>query len=216
MIKAMIFDLDGTIGDTIPLCIKAFRKSMESFMRRNITDEEIVATFGPSEEGTIKALIPAHYEEGVKQYLYYYKEFHEACPKPFDGIIEVIRALKNKGIVVAMVTGKGRKSVDITLEQFGMVDLFECIEAGSINGARKCEGITCVIEYLNINPEEAYYIGDAPNDIIAARSAGVGIISAAWADMVCVEELERLKPDNLFRTIKEFEEFIFARNMEIG
>ena len=208
MIKAMIFDLDGTIGNTVPLCIKAFRKSIESFMTRNITDEEIVATFGPSEEGTIKVLIPEHYEEGVKQYLHYYKEFHKECPKPFDGIVEVIRELKKKGILVAMVTGKGRKSVDITLEQFGMVGLFECIEAGSVSGSRKCEGITCVIEHFNINPEEAYYIGDAPNDIIAARYAGVEIISAAWADMVCVEELKRLNPYKLFRTIKEFEEFI--------
>ena len=208
MIKAMIFDLDGTIGNTVPLCIKAFRKSTESFIGRNITDEEIVATFGPSEEGTIKALIPEYYEEGIKQYMQYYKEFHNECPKPFDGIVEVIRELKKKEILVAMVTGKGRKSVDITLEQFGMVGLFECIEAGSINGARKREGITCVIEHFNINPEEAYYIGDAPNDIIAARDAGVGIISAAWADMLCVEEIKRLKPDKLFRTIKEFEEFI--------
>lgn len=50
MIKAMIFDLNGTIGNTLPLCIKAFRKSIEALMKRKITDAEIVATFGPSEE----------------------------------------------------------------------------------------------------------------------------------------------------------------------
>lgn len=213
MIKAMIFDLDGTIGNTIPLCIAAFRKSINPFMKRNISDEEIIDTFGPSEEGTIKALIPEHYEDGIKHYLYYYKELHKECPRAFDGIVEVIRDLKKKGILVSMVTGKGRKSVDITLERFGMIDLFEYIETGSISGNRKCEGINCVIEHLNINPEEAYYIGDAPNDIIASRDAGVGIISAAWADNVCVEELKRLKPDKLFGTIKEFEEFC---NLTIG
>jgi HAD superfamily hydrolase (TIGR01549 family) len=208
MIKAMIFDLDGTIGNTIPLCIKAFRKSIESFMSKSISDEEIIATFGPSEEGTIKALIPEHYEEGIKRYLYYYQDFHNECSKPFDGIVEVIRKLKRKGILVAMVTGKGRKSVDITLEQFGMADLFEWIETGSVIGNRKCEGITFAIERFNIKPEEAYYIGDAPSDIIAARDAGVGIFSAAWADRVCLEDLKSLKPDKLFRTIKEFDEFV--------
>lgn len=209
MIKAMIFDLDGTIGNTVPLCIKAFRKSIEFFMRgRSISDEEIVATFGPSEEGTIKALIPEHYEEGIKRYLYYYKDLHKECSEPFDGIVEVIRKLKKKGIVVAMVTGKGEKTVSITLEQFGMVDLFEWIETGSVMGNRKCEGISFVIEHFNIKPEETYYIGDAPTDIIAARDAGVGIISAAWGDKVCLEELKNLKPDKLFRTIKEFDEFV--------
>jgi len=209
MIKAMIFDLDGTIGNTVPLCIKAFRKSIEPFMERQISDEEIVATFGPSEEGTIQALIPDHYEEGINLYLKYYKELHnKECPKPFDGIIDIIQRLKENQILVAMVTGKGNKSVDITLEQFGMSGLFECIETGSIRGSRKRDGIACVIEYLNINPNEAYYIGDAANDIIAARNAGVGIISAAWADMLCVDELKKLKPDKLFRTIEEFDEFI--------
>lgn len=138
----------------------------------------------------------------------YYKEFHKECSKPFDGIVEVISGLKEKGILVAMVTGKGRKSVDITLEQFGMAGLFECIEAGSISGNVKCEGITSVIENFNINPKEAYYIGDAPTDIIAARKAGVGITSVAWADLVSVEELKKLKPDKLFRTMKEFKAFI--------
>lgn len=210
MIKAMIFDLDGTIGNTVPLCIKAFRKSIEPLIGRSISDKEIVATFGPSEEGTIKELIPENYEEGVKQYLQYYKDLHkEECPKPFDGIAQVIRELKKSGILVAMVTGKGRKSVDITLEQFDMADLFEWVETGSINGSRKCEGITCVIEHFNINRKEAYYIGDAPNDIVAARHAGVKIISAAWADMVDLDQLKRLKPDKIFRTIKEFKEFIF-------
>jgi len=57
MIKAMIFDLDGTIGNTLPLCIKAFRETIETFMKRKISDEEIIATFGPSEEGTIYSLI---------------------------------------------------------------------------------------------------------------------------------------------------------------
>lgn len=208
MIKAMIFDLDGTIGNTLPFCIKAFHKSIEPFMKNNITDEEIIATFGPSEEGTIKALIPEHYEEGIKQYLYYYEKFHNECPKPFDGIVDVIRKLKEKGILVGMVTGKGRKSTDITLEQFEMIGLFDYIETGSINGNRKCEGITRVMEHFNISPEESYYIGDTTADIISARKAGVGIISAAWADTACTEMLKSLKPDKLFITIKEFDEFL--------
>lgn len=207
MIKAMIFDLDGTIGNTIPLCIKAFRKSIEPLIGRSVGDKEITETFGPTEEGTIMSLIPENFEEGVDQYLYHYKDLHKECPKPFEGIVEIIRELKKKGIRIAMVTGKGRKSAEITLEQFEIVDLFEWIEAGSIKGNRKCEGITCVIERFNIKPKEAYYIGDAPSDIMAARQAGVGIISAAWSGMVEVDELEELKPDKLFRTIEEFEAF---------
>jgi beta-phosphoglucomutase-like phosphatase (HAD superfamily) len=57
-IEAVIFDLDGTIANTLPLCIAAFRKSIEPLLQASISDEEIIATFGPSEEGTIRKLIP--------------------------------------------------------------------------------------------------------------------------------------------------------------
>lgn len=207
MIKAMIFDLDGTIGNTLPLCIKAFRIVIEPFMEKSISDEEIVATFGPTEEGTIKALIPEYYQEGVEQYLYHYKALHEECSKPFEGIVNIIRELKKKGILIAMVTGKGKKSTDITLEHFEIADLFEWIETGSISGNRKCDGISCVLNHFKIKPEEAYYIGDAPSDIVAARQVGVRMISAAWSEMINLGELKRLKPDKLFGTIKEFDEF---------
>jgi len=54
-IKALIFDLDGTLANTLPLCVAAFRKSVEPLLDRAISDEKIIATFGPSEEGTIMA-----------------------------------------------------------------------------------------------------------------------------------------------------------------
>lgn len=65
-IKAVIFDLDGTIGNTLPLCIKAFRSSIEPLINPKITDSEIIETFGPYEEGTLLALAPSHYEKGAK------------------------------------------------------------------------------------------------------------------------------------------------------
>jgi len=207
MIKAMIFDLDGTIGNTLPLCIKAFRQTIEMFMKRSISDEEIIATFGPSEEGTIYSLIPQQYDEGLEKYLHYYKLFHNECPKAFEGIVEIIQDLKQKGIRIAMVTGKGKKSTDITLEQYEIGDLFEQVETGSITGSVKLAGMSAVLKNFEIKPEEAYYVGDAPTDITAARQAGVRMISAAWAQTAEIEKLKNLKPDYIFSTIPEFGEF---------
>jgi len=53
-----IFDLDGTIGNTLPLCVTAFREALESLAGRPLSDAAIMATFGPSEEGTVMALVP--------------------------------------------------------------------------------------------------------------------------------------------------------------
>jgi len=97
-VKAVLFDLDGTIGNTLPLCIAAFRESIEPLAARALTDEEIVATFGPSEEGTIALLLPEKQAEGLKQYLLRYEELHCRWPSPFEGIPEILFDLKAKRI----------------------------------------------------------------------------------------------------------------------
>ncbi|RZK63596.1 MAG: hydrolase, partial [Pedobacter sp.] len=93
-IKAVIFDLDGTLANTLPLCILGFRKSIEPLINRSLSEEEIIATFGPSEEGTIMALASEHYEKGISNYLKFYKELHSLCPAPFEGIEDLLIILK--------------------------------------------------------------------------------------------------------------------------
>jgi phosphoglycolate phosphatase/pyrophosphatase PpaX len=97
--KAILFDLDGTIGNTLPLCIAAFREAIEPLAKRQLTDEEIIATFGPSEEGTIALLLPDKQTEGLSQYLWRYEALHGRWPAPFDGIVEILSYLKGKQLV---------------------------------------------------------------------------------------------------------------------
>lgn len=128
MIRAVIFDFDGTIGNTLPLCIAAFRRAIEPLAGKQLPDEEIVATFGPSEEGTIRILAPHAYEQGLADYLNCYRELHDMCPSPFDGIPELLEWLKARGIIIALVTGKGRRSCSISLEQYGIARFFDLVE----------------------------------------------------------------------------------------
>jgi phosphoglycolate phosphatase/pyrophosphatase PpaX len=208
MIKAVFFDMDGTIGDTMPLCIGAFRKAIEPLAGRIISDEEITATFGPSEEGTISALIPDYYEQGLSDYQKHYDALHEQYPHPFDGITDIIKHLKNKGIIVGIVTGKGRQSADITLRRYGMDGLFDAIEAGSPNGPRKPEGLKALLKKFNLSADEAVYVGDAPSDITAASEAGMPIISAAWASTAETDVLKKMNPNATFESVESFEKYI--------
>ena len=211
-IKAVIFDLDGTLANTLPLCIEAFRKSVEPIINRSISDAEIIATFGPSEEGTIMALAPNHYDKGVSDYLHFYESLHEMCPVPFNGIKEILEILKNKAVHISMVTGKGKHSTDISLKYFELTHFFEMIETGSPKGARKAEGIQHILDCLNdVKKEEIIYVGDAPSDILASRKVGVPVIAAAWADTSEPEKLKELKPDELFYTIKDFSNWVFDK-----
>lgn len=206
--KTIIFDLDGTIADTLPLCIAAFKKSIQPFLQAELSEEEIVANFGPSEEGTIRKLIPDHEQEGVTAYLRYYEEMHSLCPVPFPGIHELLKWLKSKGVQLAMVTGKGLHSTRLSLKQFQLEEYFDIMETGSPEGPNKVNGIRNIISRLDTDINQSIYVGDAPSDIIYCKEVGIAIAAAAWASTANQKELELLKPDYLFSTVDEFRQWI--------
>lgn len=206
--RTVIFDLDGTIADTLPLCIAAFKKSVEPLLGQTITDDEIIATFGPSEEGTIRRLIPEHEAAGVQSYLKHYEDLHFTCPSAFPGIKELLQKLKDKGVQLAMVTGKGAHSTVISLKQFGLGQYFQVTETGSPEGPNKINGIRNVLERLNCGANDAIYVGDAPSDIRYCKEVGVPIAAAAWASTTNAEELIPLKPDWIFYSVEEFSDWI--------
>jgi len=204
MIKGIIFDLDGTIADTLPLCINAFRMAVEPLAQREFSDEEIIATFGPSEEGTIMALAPNNYEEGIAGYLQFYEVLHSHCPTPFEGIAELLDYLQHHNIRLALVTGKGSKSTAISLQQFGLTQYFSIIETGSPHGPVKAERIQEVLgHWSDLQKDEVWYIGDAPSDITACKKVGIPIAAAAWAETADAAQLTPLQPDEIFYSVAE-------------
>lgn len=203
-LKAVIFDLDGTVADTLPLCIAAFRKSIEPLLGKPLSDAEIIATFGPSEEGTIRQLIPEHEEQGIKDYLLHYENLHGICPVVFPGIRELLEFFREKGLPLAMVTGKGIHSTRLSLRQFGIASYFELLETGSPNGPDKINGIRRVLEKLKVGPEESLYVGDAPSDIRYCKEIGVPIAAVAWASTANAQELIQLQPYQLFYQVDHF------------
>jgi len=207
-IKTVIFDLDGTIADTLPLCIAAFKKSVEPLLKAELSEQEIMATFGPSEEGTIRKLIPAYEEAGVKAYLQQYEKLHYTCPAAFDGIADLLDYLKTKNIQLAMVTGKGIHSTRLSLKQFGLEQYFEVMETGSPEGPNKVNGIRSVLSLLNADLNESIYVGDAPSDIKYCKEIGIPIAAAAWATTTNASELEALNPDWLFYSVEAFKNWI--------
>lgn len=210
-IKAVIFDLDGTLANTLPLCISAFRKSIEPLINRKVSDEEIIATFGPSEEGTIDALAPDFYDKGVADYITHYTALHDMCPAVFNGMPEILETLKSKGIRTAMVTGKGRASAQISLDRFGISQFFELLETGIRTGPSKPQGIKAILNKWNdLAKDEVIYIGDAPSDITACREAGIPIVAAAWAETAEPEKLIPLHPDALFYSVPEFVVWLYG------
>ncbi|MDR0711990.1 MAG: HAD family hydrolase [Prevotellaceae bacterium] len=208
MIKLVAFDLDGTIGETISMCIQAFREAVTPYADRQLSREEIVQTFGLNEEGMIKKIAGEHWEEALRDFYVRYKALHVACTSPFEGVKELLRELKARNVLVALVTGKGKYSCQITLEQFGMESCFDCIETGSPEKNRKAEAFLHLQSKYGLQPDELVYVGDAVSDVTSCRDAGIRCLSAAWAQSADLSQLEKCNEGHVFLTVKAVAEYI--------
>lgn len=212
--KAYIFDLDGTLCDTLPLCIAAFKKALRPFAGRDLSDAEIYSAFGPSEEGVIRRLFPDRYDAAIAAFFHCYRDLHDMCPAPFPGIVDLLGELRRRGVVLALVTGKGIHSAEISLERLGLAGFFADVEAGSPDGPRKPAGIAAVLSRYGLRPEEAVYIGDVVSDITAARRTGVAVYSVAWASTAKPDALAAAGPDRLFASVADFARFVLTEVAE--
>jgi len=199
-----LFDLDGTLGNTLPLCVAAFREAIEPLAQRRVSDAEIMATFGPSEEGTIQAFIPQHFDEGVARYLDCYARLHAQWPDPFPGIREVLSWLKQEGAFVGLVTGKGPRSLSITLRQYGLENAFDAIKTGRPEGPVKEACIAEILAFHSLRRENVLYVGDTAYDIAASHACGIRVATAAWAPTADLAKLRTLAPDYCFATVESF------------
>ena len=182
-IKLVAFDLDGTIGDTIPLCIQAFKEAVAPYIGHELADSDVIQTFGLNEQGMIESMVidAPHQERALEDFYTIYQNLHEQmCPHPFPGIRKLIAALKQNGIIVALVTGKGLKSCNITLRQFNMNTLFDKVLTGSAERNIKADSLKWLLQSYQLSAYEAAYIGDTVSDIIACKTVGIDCLSASW------------------------------------
>jgi phosphoglycolate phosphatase-like HAD superfamily hydrolase len=208
-LRGLIFDLDGTLADTLPVCYAAFHATFHRFTpEQTFTDAQIAALFGPDEEGVLRQVLPQeHWAPALTVFLEEYAAAHTICPGPFPGVKEVLDLLLKRDVPIAVVTGKGARSAAISLERLGLADVFPLIEAGSPEGAIKPQAIRKVLDIWGLSPDlfaQVAYLGDAPSDVTAARTVGVTPLSAAWASTADRDALAAMRPAALFPTVDDF------------
>ncbi|RIK42962.1 MAG: hypothetical protein DCC58_10310 [Chloroflexi bacterium] len=207
-LRGLIFDLDGTLCDTLPVCIAAFQDVFARYALRPYSADEIRALFGPDEAGIIQRVIGDDWEAGLAHYLDAYASAHDACPAPFKGLLPLLHDLQARDVPLALVTGKGAGSCAISLERLGLATFFSVVKTGSAAGAVKPQRIRAVLAHWGIPPEQVAYVGDAPTDVLDARACGVVALAAAWATSSDPTALAATQPAALFPTVADFARWV--------
>ena len=207
-LRGFIFDLDGTLINSLPVVRSSLHSTLLKFSGRVYDDQELSSLFGPSEEGIFKKLYPDTWRESLQFYLDEYNRIHSQYADPFPGIVEALTLLKERKIKLALVSGKGAGSMEISLKHSGLKQFFEMIITGSEYRASKPEHIKQVLNLWQYSPEEVAYVGDIAYDVKAAKETGVLSISALWAETVQVKKVLAMNPAFAFHNVASFIEWI--------
>jgi pyrophosphatase PpaX len=181
-LKAIIFDMDGTLVDTLPILLQVLQETFQRYGDRLVTHADIIAMFGPTEEGMIIQNVPeAVADEALEYFHARYRALHPASAQPFPGIVDLLQALRVRGIKTGVVTGKGARTAAVSLKAFGLEPYVDDMVSGSRVRGEKPQSIHRILSDWGIKAAEAAYVGDMTSDIDAARQAGVQAFGAAWS-----------------------------------
>lgn len=199
-IKGLIFDLDGTIIDTVPDLAKSVNYSL---MKNNLPTrevKEITSFLGNGSRMLIKRAIGKEVEKDLENkvfddYLSYYLKHVADSSLPFYGMKEVLITCKQRGIKLAVVTNKPDQAAKILVEKL-FPSTFDYIIGNRKDIPTKPEptSLNMALNELNLKPEEVAYFGDSDVDMILASNASIYYkVGVAWGYRP-LAELIKYKP----------------------
>jgi HAD superfamily hydrolase (TIGR01509 family) len=198
--------MDGTLTQTNQLIYESFNHIAEKYINKRLTEKEVIAFFGPPEEEAVENMIgPQHIVSAMDEYYHFYQDRHNALASLYPGIKQLLEFVRANGILVALFTGKGRRTTEITLHEFGIRQYFDMVVTGDDVDHFKPsgDGIRKIMQQYSLQPGEVLMVGDAVADITAARECGVPIASVVW-DSYGKEMVMKEKTDLLFHSVGEF------------
>ncbi len=178
----VIFDLDGTVVDTVELIRDSFRYTVKKVLGRELPEGVMLAGVGQPLMPQMQALSPEHAQELYDVYREYNHRRHDELIKPYDGMQAALAQLRAAGRRLGIVTSKSRDTTAMAFRSVGMRDLFGEVVTATDSSAHKPspEPVLLCVEKLGGLPAEAIFIGDAPVDIVAGTAAGMATAAVTW------------------------------------
>ncbi len=200
MLRAALFDFDGTLVDTTELIYQSLRHAAYEVLGREIPREILMANVGQPLPRQMKLIDAERAEALLESYRLHNEEHHDALIGEFPGVEDSLARLRAGSVKIAVVTSKRRFSVNMALKSFPglgeVVDRFVTMEDTAEHKPHPAP-LLKGLEFLgDIPPEEAAYVGDSPFDVAAAKAGCIRSVAVSWGAF-SEDTLRSAEPDYL-------------------
>lgn len=207
----VVFDLDGTVVNTIPLIIASYEHAMWDVLGERTSPEEARSWIGQTLYATFHARHPSRAQELIDSYVTWNAAHLPELLEEFPGTPELLDALTAAGVVTGVATSKRRVSAENTLRYAGLegrLPVTVAMEDTDLHKPRP-EPLLVALERLGGSAAVAAYVGDAVVDVQAAKAAGMTAVAVSWG-AASREALEAAAPDHIVDTVAELEELLLG------
>ena len=210
---AVLFDLDGTLVDSVELILASARHAFEGYRGPRPTDADWIAGIGKPLRVQLEELAqrPEDVEPLFLRYRQFFRENHDAMLRPFPGAVEVVSSLRAEGHPVGIVTAKLLEPAWRSLRHAGLAP-----HVGAVVGADSLlehkpdpAPVLLALSQLSREPGEALFVGDSVHDLAAGNAAGVATAAALWGAGTR-EALSAAGPRHLLADIRELPPLVRA------
>lgn len=215
MKKLVIFDLDGTLIDTLMDAGRCFNKVLEQFGFKTCSLEQYGCVVGGNLEVIFSKLLEEQYrtEEIISKLKNKYREVYSLDPKPntkpFDGVLALLKKLNEKNDVsIAINTNKSQVLAEKLCESMFFDIKFSGIFGYVDERPPKPDpsAVNMLMKINNVLPEETIYVGDSLTDVKTAQNAGIDCIFVNWLN----KDLSTFLAENNVRFVANVPEDILA------
>ena len=214
--KAVIFDLDGTLTDSIESITYSANEALKHVGYGPFNQEAYKRFVGDGAKTLLERCLKnrgdeklAHFSELEQEYKKIFKEYCTYKVTPYEGIVSLLEELRRNEIQIAVLSNKPHEQTVKVVESIFGEDCFDMVVGQNSDIAKKPspDGIYYISEHLNIPISEIIYVGDTDTDMKAGKRAGALTVGVLWG-FRNREELQKNEADIIIQYPDELLEYV--------
>ncbi|MDD4237471.1 MAG: HAD-IA family hydrolase [Desulfotomaculaceae bacterium] len=206
--EAVLFDLDGTLVDSLPLIVRTYR---QVFDEMNIPwgNDDVVKMIGLPLKDIGRRFAGEAAPAFEERYQYYYHRDHDLYTHLFPGTLELLESLKEQGIRLGIVTSKGKPGTNRTVAFTGLDHYMDVVVTAHDVTRYKPdpEPLLSALATLHTQAGRCIFIGDSSYDILTGKNAGCLTLGVTWG-LDSRAELEKFSPAGMLESWEELQAYL--------